>query len=90
MIIRVKTKFPRIGHVIIIKDKLTGNYMIIRVKTKKTNNMKKTYIIPTLNVVRIETQHILSGSTQSVEFGSGTKAGSEACGRGSDDWDDED
>ena len=51
--------------------------------------MKKTYIIPTLNVVRIETQHMVATSTQSVLFGEGTKAGSEACGRGSDDWDDD-
>ena len=48
--------------------------------------MKKTYMIPTLQVVKIQSEHLL-------QFGSGTKDGSQAAARGagfsdSDDWGD--
>ena len=49
--------------------------------------MKKTYMIPTLQVVKIQTAQILAGS----DFGQGTMDGSQAATRGagfsdSDDW----
>ncbi|MBR0037958.1 MAG: hypothetical protein IJP70_10025 [Bacteroidales bacterium] len=42
--------------------------------------MKKKYIIPNINVVKIQTQQVIAASA-TVEFGSGTKAGNEACSR---------
>ena len=50
--------------------------------------MKKTYINPVMNIVKIESQQqIMAGSTLSIGFGSENKDGGAACGR-EDDWDD--
>lgn len=49
--------------------------------------MKKTYINPVMNVVKIETQQMLAASKTTLGFGEGTKSGGAACGR-EDDWDD--
>ncbi len=49
--------------------------------------MKKTYINPVMNVVKIETQMMLAASKTTLGFGEGTKSGGAACGR-EDDWDD--
>ena len=51
--------------------------------------MKKTYMLPTLQVVKFQTAQILAGS----DFGQGTMDGSQAATRGagfsdSDDWED--
>lgn len=51
--------------------------------------MKKTYINPVMNIVKIESQQqIMAGSTQSMGIGSGTKDGGAACGR-EYDWDED-
>ena len=50
-------------------------------------NMKKTYINPVMNDVKIETQKMLAASQTTLSFGDGTKGGGEACGREDDDWD---
>ncbi len=50
--------------------------------------MKKTYINPNMEVVKMQiNQHLLEGSLQ-VNFGSGTKGGGDACGHDNDgdDW----
>ncbi len=49
--------------------------------------MKKTYQNPKLKVVIMNAVVLNSASPQTVSFGSGTKNGSEACGR--DGWFDE-
>ena len=49
--------------------------------------MKKTYINPVRNVVKIETQKMLAASQTTLSFGDGAKGGGEACGREDDDWD---
>lgn len=49
--------------------------------------MKKTYKNPTMEVVKLQAQHLLAGS-EKVGFGNGTKSGGEAAGRGFD-FDDE-
>jgi len=48
--------------------------------------MKKTYISPSVEVVKVVVSQMLAESL--IPFGSGKKDGSEACGRGSN-WDDE-
>ena len=47
--------------------------------------MKKTYINPNMEVVKLQMhQHLLDGSL-TVTFGSGTKTGGDACGHENDD-----
>ena len=62
--------------------------MVIRVKLKKKKIMKKTYINPVMNVVKIETQKMLATSGEvGLKSGNASEWGS----RGSDDdwdWDD--
>lgn len=51
--------------------------------------MKKTYINPTINIVNVQTQQMIA---ESVGFGKGQKAGSDAAsrrGRNNNVWDDE-
>lgn len=50
--------------------------------------MKKSYINPSMEIVKIQTQQMLAVSTQNFEFGTGTKGGAEACSRDFD-FDDE-
>ena len=50
--------------------------------------MKKTHISPSVEVVKVAVCQMLAESI--TPFGSGTKDGSEACGRGDSGWDDED
>jgi hypothetical protein len=49
--------------------------------------MKKTYINPNMDVVKLQMhQHLLDGSL-TVKFGDTTKGGGEACGHDDDfDW----
>ena len=47
--------------------------------------MKKTYINPNIEVVKIGTQQMLATSTKTVTFGSGNKSGGDACGHEFDD-----
>ena len=54
--------------------------------------MKKTYLIPTLKVVKIETKSIMAGSiveTNAVEVGDSWTSGSAGSRRGNL-WDDDD
>ena len=48
--------------------------------------MKKTYITPSMETVKIATQQMLAGSKVGLSNSTPTEWGS----RGSDDWDDED
>ena len=50
--------------------------------------MKKSYINPSMEIVKIQTQQMLAVSTQNVEFGEGTMSGGNACSRDFD-FDDE-
>ncbi len=50
--------------------------------------MKKTYINPVMNVVKIETQMMLAASKTTLGFGSGTQDGGAACSREFEDFDD--
>ena len=43
--------------------------------------MKKSYMNPAMQVVRIETHKMLAESTQDVGIGEGTKPGGAACSR---------
>lgn len=58
-------------------------------KNKEKNDMKKTYKIPTLTVVKIQAANLLQAI--SGEFGEGTKSGFDAATRESyfSDWEDE-
>jgi len=53
--------------------------------------MKKTYINPTINVVKIQLQQMIAESATTAGFGDGTQDGGNAASRrGSNFWDDED
>ena len=51
--------------------------------------MKKTYINPTTEAIKIATMQMLAASTENVQFGEGQKGGGEAAGRGFYDLDDD-
>ena len=56
-------------------------------KTDKT--MKKTYITPSMETVKIATQQMLAGSNPSVGIGSGSVEAGSVESRDWDDWDEE-
>ena len=49
--------------------------------------MKKTYIAPMLDVVKIQTASMLAASTQSVGYGTGYQNVGDAAGREDDGYD---
>ena len=51
--------------------------------------MKKIYMIPTINVVKIQPQQMIAESA-TAGFGEGQKSGGLAASRRGSDWDDED
>lgn len=63
--------------------------MVIRVKQKNKKTMKKTYITPSMETVKIAARNQMLTESLSLGFGGGTKGGGDACGRGSDDWDED-
>lgn len=58
----------------------------INVEQKNKKNMKKTYMTPAVEVIRIETQGMIALSGLGKEYTSTDVSYS----RGGDDWDDED
>ena len=51
--------------------------------------MKKTYITPSMETVKIATQQMLAGSNPSVGIGSGSVEAGSVESRGWDDWDED-
>ena len=58
--------------------------MVIRVELKKNKTMKKIYMKPTVEVIRIETQGMIALSGPGDAYNSNDVSYS----RGGDDWDD--
>jgi hypothetical protein len=52
--------------------------------------MKKTYINPAMQVIKIETQQMLAASDPNVSLGSGSVDAGSVESRSNDFWDDED
>jgi hypothetical protein len=61
----------------------------INVEQKNKKNMKKTYITPSMETVKIATQQMLAGSNPSVSIGSGSVDAGGVESRGWDDWDED-